>query len=99
MGLKPDLSEEQPINTITHCLWAEKEGKVKQIIGEPKAIWDAYYCEHQIYDDIGEIAVRAPKSCRSNGHIVYKGNDISFDELEKRVIKGLNRFKFITEDE
>lgn len=99
MGLQPELSKDEPINTITHCLWAEKEGKVKQIIGEPKAIWDAYYCEHQIYDDIGEIAVRAPKSCRSNGHIVYKGNDISFDELEKRVIKGLNKFKFITEDE
>lgn len=95
MRMEPKLDLDTHINTITHCLWAEKEGTIKKIIGEPIAIWDAYYCEHQIYDDVGELAVRAPKSCRSNGHIVYKGNDISFEELEKRVIKGLENFKFI----
>lgn len=96
MGIEPKIDRDTHINTITHCLWAEKEGIIKKIVGEPIAIWDAYYCEHQIYDDVDELAVRAPKSCRSNGHIVYKGNDISFDELEKRVIKGLNNFRFIT---
>lgn len=95
MGLDPEVDRETHINTITHCLWAEKEGIIKKIVGEPIPIWDAYYCEHQIYDDVDELAVRAPKSCRSNGHIVYKGNDISFDELEKRVIKGLKNFRFI----
>ena len=96
MRIKPKVNKDTNINTITQCLWADKEGIIQKIVGEPKAVWDAYYCEHQIYDDVDELAVRAPKSCRSNGHIVYKGNDISFDELEKRVMKGLKNFRVIT---
>ncbi|WP_214483800.1 ATP-grasp domain-containing protein [Bacillus sp. SM2101] len=94
-GNTPDIKLNNPKPTITHCLWAPMEGNITAITGESTVVLDPLYREHQIYDDVGEKALRAPKSSRSNGHIVFKNTKFDFVELEKSVVSAIDKFRFI----
>lgn len=81
---------------ITHSLWSEA-GILKEVKGEKEITQLPFYQEHQIYDQVGELLLRAPVSSRGHGHIVFAGAE--FNELETSCNQALQKLKFITREE
>ncbi|MEW5289800.1 ATP-grasp domain-containing protein [Erwinia papayae] len=71
---------------ITCLVFPQKQGRITAIHGENLFVSDPHYVEHQIYDNIGDIAYRAPLATRSTLHVLFQAED--FSALEETV----NRF-------
>ena len=91
-GKKPVIKKNMPIPTIAHCLWAESQGTIAKISGEVELARSPLYLEHQLYDDVGAFAKRAPFSPRSSGHVIYQSNS-GFDVIEKELGERLAQFR------
>ena len=99
LGERPKLKKGISYPTLTHCLWAQKQGKLKNISGLSKGVFRPFYYDIQIYDDIGDLLLRAPKSTRANGHIVFKNDlDNDFEKLETSVMEAIETIKFNIEE-
>lgn len=83
------------IPTITQFLFPARQGKILFFAGESKLVAEPTYVEHQIYDDIGDVALRAPLASRSTMHVLFQDDD--FDHLETRVLKAVGDFQIVTE--
>ncbi|WP_367986649.1 acetyl-CoA carboxylase biotin carboxylase subunit family protein [Vibrio sp. NTOU-M3] len=97
LGLPIDIGHAYKIPTITQFLFPERQGKILAIKGEPSLVTEPSYVEHQIYDDVGDIAYRAPAAARSTMHVLFQHSD--FPYLEQRVINAVNAFDILTEPE
>lgn len=94
---KPNLNEKFKYPTITHCIWARNPGEIVEIKGLSSAVMNPFYDTLQIYDDIGDMVFRAPKSTRANGHIRFVNNlDNNFENLEKSVLTSIEKIKIDT---
>lgn len=81
--------------TITQFLFPARQGKIVCFAGESQLVADPTYIEHQIYDDIGDVALRAPLASRSTMHVLFRDADV--DHLETRVLAATGRFRIVTE--
>lgn len=86
------------IPTVTFFLFPVTEGEILSIRGESHLISSPYYVEHQIYDDVGDIALRAPKAGRSTMHCIFSALDEfeSFSNVEKAALRATESFEIRT---
>ncbi|MFC0139560.1 hypothetical protein ACFFJN_05430 [Erwinia mallotivora] len=68
---------------ITCLVFPQKQGRITAIHGENLFVSDLHYVEHQIYDNIGDIAYRVPLATRSTLHVLFQAED--FAALEETV--------------
>lgn len=87
-----------PIPTVTLFLFPAAEGEILSIRGENHLISNPYYVEHQIYDDVGDIAFRAPRAGRSTMHCIFSATDEekSFIDVEKASLRATTKFEITT---
>lgn len=95
LGNPVNVSHAYKIPTITQFLFPENQGRIIALKGEPSLVAEPTYVEHQIYDDIGDIAYRAPAAARSTMHVLFQHSDFSY--LEQRVINSIKSFEILTE--
>jgi hypothetical protein len=91
----PAISGASPIPTISPLIFAPKTGRITAIRGESKLVTAPTYVEHQIYDDIGDMAFRAPLSARCNAHVIFQHADWGI--LERTMLDALSSFEFVVE--
>ncbi len=95
LGRKVRISRGKPVPTITQYLFPKKQGRIIAIEGEPALVREPTYVEHQIYDDVGNMAFRAPMATRSTMHVLFR--DAEFPALEQRVLKAVGNFTIHTD--
>ncbi len=77
---------------ITHSLWGAQPGVLKAVRGEKELVQLCGYQEHQIYDQPGDVLIRAPLASRGHGHVVFAGE--TFEILEENCLRGLSELTF-----
>ncbi|WP_315833440.1 ATP-grasp domain-containing protein [Bradyrhizobium prioriisuperbiae] len=89
------LSVTAPVPTISPLVFAPATGRITAIRGESHLVTAPTYIEHQIYDDIGDMAYRAPLSSRCNAHVVFQHPD--WGVLERTMLDALSKFSFVVD--
>jgi hypothetical protein len=95
-GRTPKLSQGPAVPTIAHALWVDREGTISKIAGEVELTRSPLYVEHQLYDDIGAHAKRAPLSSRGSGHVIYRSVE-GFGSIERELSDRLRHFRLEVE--
>ena len=94
---KPRIRKDRAIPTITQLLFAPRPGRIRAFHGENRMVCEPDYAEHQIYDDIGDMAYRAPLSSRCNAHAVFQNASDGFPALERNMEAALAGFSIAVE--
>ncbi|WP_437324488.1 ATP-grasp domain-containing protein [Sorangium sp. So ce381] len=95
-GIAPTVRVDRRVPTIAHALWAPTDGRITHIFGEPALTRSPHYVEHELFDDIGTIARRAPLSSRANGHVIYQ-SEAGFEAVEGELLDALACFEIAVE--
>ncbi len=97
LARKPQIRKDRAIPTITQLLFAPRPGRIRAFHGENRMVCEPDYAEHQIYDDIGDMAFRAPLSSRCNAHAVFQNARDGFPALEENMEAALANFTIAVE--